>query len=323
MHGLPDFTPPADGEFAVNVKRLPKFEHSKAHMPRCIELYTPPLLIVPESSGRSLLAPKSWIARKPIVFPSSYYGFSAHSSKEADLVIALLHLLTHTELFRYHVLMTSSKMGAERRTFLKTSIENFPFPSIDLLSKRQRQRAVKLSGQLEAALKKPWKEINDFIFDLYGLDGYDRQVVKDTLEVAEPFKEAKDRANAPPLKTERKAFYVELQRLIAPSFNITHEAVSIDEVELVRKDILSPWHFFAVSLPATSGRLTQSTQKRLISQITKEANKTGCSRVVVHEKGRLLVGIIGQYRYWTLSRARLCALDILRHHLDAFPMRRS
>jgi len=323
MHGLLDFTPPANGEFAVNLKRLSEFKHSKAHMPRRIELYTPPLLIVPESPGRSLFAPKSWIVRKPIVFPSSYYGFSAHSSKEASLVIALLHLITHTELFRYHVLMTSSKMGAERRAFLKTNIEKFPFPTIDVLPKRQRKRAVKLSGQLETTTKKPWKEINDFIFDLYGLDEYDRQVVKDTLEVAEPFKEAKDRANAFPKETERNAFYIELQRLLAPSFDITNEKLSVDEVEIARQDIHSPWHFFAVSSTATSASLTQSMQKRLISQITAAANKTGCSRVVVHEKERLLVGIIGQYRYWTLSRARLCAVDIMRHHLDVFPMRRS
>jgi hypothetical protein len=323
MRGLPDFAPPENGGFSVDVSSLLEFGHATALRPRCMELYTPPLLIVPESPGSSLFAPKSWIVRKPIVFRSSYYGFSAHNSNEADLIMALLHLLTHTELFRYHVLITSSKMGAERRTFLKTSIENFPFPSIDLLSKRQRQRAEKLSGQLETAPKKPWKEINDFIFDLYGLDEYDRQVVKDTLEVAEPFKEAKDRANASPLKTERKAFYVELQRLIAPSFNITHETISVDEVEIARQDIHSPWHFFVITSTATSKSLTQSMQKRLISQITKEANKTGCSRVVIHEKGRLLIGIIGQYRYWTLSRARLCALDILRHHLDAFPMRKS
>ena len=323
MRKLPNFVPPENGCFSVDVSSLLEFGHSTALRPRCIELYTPPLLIVPESPGSSLFAPKSWIVREPIVFRSSYYGFSAHNSNEADLVMALLHLLTHTELFRYHVLITSSKMGAERRTFLKTSIENFPFPSIDLLSKRQRQRAVKLSSQLETASNKPWKKINDFIFDLYGIDEYDRQVVKDTLEVAEPFKEAKDRANAPPLETERNDFYIELQRLLAPSFNITHETVSIDEVEIAKQDILSPWHFFAVSSSSTSASLTQPAQKRLISQITKEANKTGCSRVVVHGKGRLLVGIIGQYRYWTLSRARLCALDILRHHLDAFPMRKS
>ena len=322
MRELPNFITPEDGGFLVDVSVLIKFGHLTAHMPRCKELYTPPLLIVPESPGRSLFSPKSWIVREPIVFSSSFYGFSAHNSKEADLIMALLHLLTHTELFRYHVLMTSSKMGAERRTFLKTDIENFPFPSIDLLSKRNRQHAVKLSGKLETAPQKPWKEINDFIFDLYGLDEYDRQVVKDTLEVAEPFKEAKDRANAPPLETERKAFYVELHRLIAPSFDITNEKLSVDEVEIARQDIHSPWHFFAISSTATSVSLTQSMQKRLISQFTKEANKTGCSRVVVHEKGRLLIGIIGQYRYWTLSRARLCTLDILRHHLDAFPMRK-
>jgi hypothetical protein len=323
MRGLPDFILPANDEFAVDVALLNEFKHSTAHKPRRMELYTPPLIIVPESPGSSPFSPKSWIVREPTVFRKSYYGFSAHGSKKADLVMALLHLLTHTDLFRYHVLMTSSRMGAERRTFLKENIEKFPFPAIDALSKRQQQRAVELSSQLETSSNKPWKEINDFFFDLYGLDEYDRQVVKDTLEVAEPFKEAKDRANAPPLEAERNAFYDELQRLLAPSFDVTHETVSIDEVEIAGQDILSPWHFFAVSSPFTSASLTQAAQKRLLSLIIRDANRTGCSRAVVHEKGRLLVGIIGQYRYWTLSRARLCALDILRHHLDAFPMGRS
>ncbi len=321
MIGLPDFIPPANGEFSVDVSLMPnKFKLSKVHAPRRMELYTPPLIIVPESPGSSLITPKSWVIRKPIVFRKSYYGFSAHGSGEADLIIPLLHLVTHSELFRYHVLMTSSRMGAERRTFLKENIENFPFPTIDVLPKRQRQRAVELSRLLEIEPSKPWEAINDFIFSLYGLDEYDRQVMKDTLEVAAPFKEARDRANSFPAKIKRNAFYAELQRLLAPSFDITHETVSIDEVEIATQDISSPWHFFTVSSPSTSATLTQAAQKRLVSQITKEANKTGCSRVVVHEKGLLLVGIIGQYRYWTLSRARLCALDILRRHLDVFPM---
>jgi hypothetical protein len=323
MIGLPDFILSAKGEFSVDVSLMPKFKRSKVHAPRRKELYTPPLIVVPESPGSSLFTPKSWVIREPIVFRKSYYGFSAHSSTDADLIIALLHLVTHSELFRYHVLMTSSRMGAERRTFLKENIEKFPFPTNDVLPKRQRQRAVKLSSQLETMSSKPWKAINDFIYDLYGLDEYDRQVVKDTLEVAAPFKEARDRANSAPAKNDRNAFYAELQRLLAPSFDVTHETVSIDEVEIAGQDILSPWHFFAVSSPFTSASLTQAAQKRLLSQIIRDANRTGCSRAVVHEKGRLLVGIIGQYRYWTLSRARLCALDILRHHLDAFPIERS
>ncbi len=321
MRGLPDFKPPANDGFAVNVATLPKFKAATAHRPRCIELYTPPMLIVPKSPGSSLFSPKSWIVREPAVFSQSYYGFSAAGSKEADWVIALLHLITHSDLFRYHALMTSSSMGAERRIFLKESIEDFPFPPRDLLSGQYGQRAIELSGQLETAARKPWEAINDFIFDLYGLDEYDRQVVKDTLKVAEPFKEARYLANAAPTEYDRNAFYAELQRLLNPSFKVTNETVSIYEIEIATQK--SPWRFFSVCSPSTSASLTQTAQKKLISEITEEANKTGCSRVIVHEEGRLLVGIIGQYRYWTLSRARLCAQDILRCHLDVFPIGRN
>lgn len=323
MYNLPDFTPPANGEFSVDVQSLHKFKRDTAHMPRCIELYTPPLLIVPESPGSSLFSPKSWIIQNPVVFSKSYYGFSAHGSKDASLIMALLHLITHTDLFRYHVLMTSSRMGAERRTFLKENLDVFRFPVIDRLSKSQQQLALDLSSQLANKANKPFNAINNFIFDLYGLDEYDRQVVKDTLEVSPPYKKARDRANSVPAKNDRNVFYVELQRLLAPSFAITEETIAVEEIEIANQNIDAPWYFFAVSSSSNAINLTQAEQKKLIAQITKEANKTGCSRIIVHGESRLLVGIIGQYRYWTLSRARLCALDILRHHLNVFPIGRS
>lgn len=147
--------------------------------------------------------------------------------------------------------------------------------------------------------------------------------MRDTIEVAEPFKEARNRANAPPGRTERNNFYVELQRLLVPSFAVTKETVSIDEVPITEQDDILPWYFFAVYSSFSSGKMLPRELNRLVTDITKEANKTGCSRVIVHEEGRLLVGMLGQYRYWTLSRARLCALDILRNYLDKFPMRSS
>jgi len=323
MNDLLDFTPPSNDEFSVDMSLLHNFPYSTALRPRNAKLYTPPMLIVPESPGNSRFSPKSWVLKTPVVFNKSYYGFSAHGSKEPDMAIALLHLITHADLFRYHVLMTSSRMGAERRTFLKGNLENFPFPAIDLFPESQRQQAIQLSLQLETAASKPWEEINDFIFDLYGLDKYDRQVIKDTLEVAPPYKKARDRANNAPAKKDRNAFYAELHRMLAPSFSVTDETVAIDGIEFAKQEFQSPWHFFTISSSSTTTCLTQAAVKELISQITEEANKTGCSRVIVHEVGRLLVGIIGQYRYWTLSRARLCALDILRYYLDVFPLGRS
>lgn len=319
MHGLPDFIIPANGEFLVDVQSLPKFKGSKAHMPRCMELYTPPLIIVPQSPGPSLTSAKSYLVHRAVVFNQSYYGFSAHGLND-NLPVYLLHLLTHSELFRYHVLMTSSRMGAERRTFLKTNIENFPFPIIDMLTKKQRQTTLELSSQLETLSDKPWKKINEFIYDLYGLDLYDRQVVKDTLEVAPPFKYARVLANSKPTRINRDKFYAELHRFLNPSFAITNDTIAIDEIRISEQNFGMPWYFFAVSSTSAYASMTQTSQKDLISQIAEEANRTGCSRVIVHEDQCLLVGIIGQYRYWTLSRARLCALDILRHHLDVFPI---
>ncbi len=321
MRALPDFVPPAKGQFSVDVASLRKFGHSTAHRPRDPELYAPPLLIVPQSPGASSTSAKSYLLHQPAVFRQSYYGFSARGLSDPSSVY-LLYLLTHSALYRYHVLMTSSRMAAERRTFIKENIENFPFPA-DLLSEGQRRRAKELSTQLETETSKPWEEINDFIFDLYDLDQSDRQVVKDTLEVAAPFKKERDRANKAPTENDRDAFYAELQGSLAPSFDLTNETVSIQDVEIEKKELSSPWQFFSVSSSSAPTTLTPTAQKHLIAQITEEADKTGCSRVIVHEEGRLLVGIISQYRYWTLSRARLCALDILRYYLDAFPIRKN
>ncbi len=320
MSELPDFTPPAKDEFVVDVSSLKKIGFSTAHRPRDPELYIPPLLIVPQSPGASATAAKSYFLREAVVFNQSYYGFSSKSCSNS-LHVALLYLLTHSELFSFFLLATCSRMGAERRTMTKSDLENFKFPAINRLSDRQRNHIETLSKQLESAPIKPWQAINDFIFDLYGLDEYDRQVIRDTLSVASPYKESRDRANSAPSRNERNLFHAELQRLLAPSFAITDEAVSVTEVEIEKQDYTAPWYFFTV-LPKSPNQ-HKASLNTLISQVMREANRTGCSRALVHEEGCLLVGIIGQYRYWTLSRARLCALDILRNHLDVFPVEKS
>lgn len=317
----PDFAPPANSAFSIDLASLSKFKFSEAHRPREPELYNPPMLIVPESPGQSPFSPKSWIARNKILFNSSYYGFSAHGNKWGTEGLSFLHLITHSDLFKYHVYMTSSKMAAERRAFLKSDLENFPFPVIDQLPSTQRRQAISLSEQLESADVKPWKEINEFIFDLYGMDKYDRQVIKDTLEVAAPYKTERERANVAPSKVDRDAFYTELQQSLTPYFTVTNEEVAIDELSITKPDRTPSWYFFTITSKTNSSDIATISHNAFISQIVAEANKTGCSRVNVHEEGSLLVGIIGQYRYWTLSRARLCALNIIRHHLDVFPLR--
>lgn len=322
MYGLPDFDAPHKGMFLVTPALFKKFEQHTAHRPRCIELYSPPLLVVPESPGSSNLTAKSWPVRDTVVFRKSFYGFSANGYDHGEVAITLLHLITNSELFHYHVLMTSSRMGAERRTFLKENIDNLPFPEIEQLSKQYKQDSISLSYRLENDISKPWDAINDYIYDLYELDKYDRQVIRDTLAVSTPYKRSRERANATPTGIERHNFYEALLRFLEPSFAVANERISIEEAAITKRKSHHPWYFFSISTGATSKISSQVIGREYIGKIVEEANKTGCSRVIIHEEGILFVGIIGQYRYWTLTRARLCALDILRNHLDAFPVGR-
>lgn len=322
MNGLPDLKLPSKGDFGVDVALLKKFNEHSAHMPRCLELYTPPLLVIPQSPGGGAYSPKSYLLYDPICFNQSFYGFSTAGYKHADSVAAFLHLITHSELFQYHVLMTSSRMGAERRTFLKENIENFPFPEIESLSTQQRQKTVNLSSQLRNDNNKPWQDINNFIFEIYGLDKFDKQVIKDTLAIATPYKKSRQKANAAPGKIERSAFYKTLSQFLEPSFSVTNEQVFIQEAAITKQAPHPPWYFFSISTNAAPKKSSQAITAEHINKLVEEANRTGCSWVIIHEEGMLLVGIIGQYRYWTLTRARLCALDILRHHLDVFPVGR-
>ena len=48
------------------------------------------------------------------------------------------------------------------------------------------------------------------------------------------------------------------------------------------------------------------------------ANESGASRVVLELEGGLAVAVLNQRRYWTLSRARLCAAEIINRHMAVF-----
>ena len=177
--------------FSINYGSLRTWKQSysreTAHLPRSKRLYRPPLLIVPQSPGKGRLKPKSYRSlKKGVTFSQSYYGFSAAGHPDAEVLVSLLYLITHSLLFQYYCLMASSRIGAERRTFIKVDLDSFPFPDFQKLTSAQKRRILDLADKLETQAPKPWGQIDRFIFDLYGLDEDDATVVRDTLAVAAP-----------------------------------------------------------------------------------------------------------------------------------------
>ncbi len=319
MKGLPDFQKPESNAYQVSISSLPPFERGTLHGPRKKVLYLPPLLIIPQALGNSMFSPKSYILRSSVVFKKSYYGYSANQHPEKDLLISFLHLLTHSKLFRYYALMTSSKFGTERRTIHKSELDTIPIPDLKTL-KKKKEICLSLSKRLETEKDKPWMLINNFISEAYGLEEYDFQVIEDSLNVGSPFQDSRSKACAYPSPKKQKNFYKYLYELLAPSFVITGEDVKINPIDFGSKQP-SPWIFFSISSSTHYDLFSAKDEKYLINQALEEADNTGCSRVFIPYEGKLLVGLLAQYRYWTLSRAHLCGLHILRKYLDNFPIK--
>jgi hypothetical protein len=320
---LPLFEDP-EIEFRVRFADLKTFleQHGRVapDRPRDERLYQPPLLIVPKSPGEDRSQPKSYRSLKQeICFSSSYYGFSAAGHADAGVLVSLLYLITHSLLFQYFCLMFSSSLGAERRTFLKVDLESFPFPDPGALVNHQKRRILALAEALETSATKPWKKIDDFVFELYGLDDDDATVVKDTLTVGAPYQSVRGPAEQSPDAKDTATFRSYLEDMLQPAFQVAGQSVRVELLPVAAvagpRDPL--WRFAGIVLKGDQLPPIDA----LLRSLMEEANKAAASRVVMRvPEGGLVLGVLNQRRFWTRSRARLCGLYILRNHLDAFPL---
>ena len=83
----------------------------------------------------------------------------------------------------------------------------------------------------------------------------------------------------------------------------------------IRPATFSPFGVLLLSNSKTDVNLSDDFFQRNILPL---ANQTGATQIIQQVKGGLLIGLLNQYRYWTPSRARLLAAEILRHHMSEF-----
>ena len=91
-----------------------------------------------------------------------------------------------------------------------------------------------------------------------------------------------------------------------------------------RRELLEkPGYEFEIVLPSVSEVLAdwvtirETTAWNAMRKAMEVANQHGCSRIIVHapRKRGLLLGLLNQRRWWTVTRARLCAQHIIRERL--------
>jgi hypothetical protein len=314
LHDLPDLNDTDQFDFVVRADQLQKFAHPTAYRPRKREIYSKPLFLVKESPGIERANGWALLSGVDVAFNQSFYGYSAAGHPDGELLVRYLHLLVHSLLWMHYALLTSPKLGAERRTVYKSDLDDFPVVPLTTLSDAQKRKVLVLSSRLEGADRTVFPDLDKFFGSVYGLDDLDTEVIRDTLSVCLPYKESRERACKRPSDSERRSFCQRLESFLSPFFKVIGE---LPEVALTWNDAFdrAPFSLLTLGVLGQQGLSAGGDVDRTVLQL---ANETGATQII-REAGRgLVIGILNQYRYWTPSRARLLAAHILQNHTASF-----
>ena len=315
--GKPNLTSIENGIFHVDISLLDSFQRETLYFPKKHEIYKAPLFLLKETSPSCREEGYGLIASEEVAYNRSFYGYSAHGHSNGDSLVRYLLIFSHSALWIHHRLVTSSKLGAERRTVYKSTFDDFPIVPFDKLKAKQRTTVKRLSNRLLKADTSVFPEIDTLFAELYGLDEYDLMVIRDTLETAMPFQVARMRACNPPSKEDILNFTRTLKKTLQPFFEVTNETLELNIVAPSTKTSAYglPFQFILLQRQGTNAALPPKAIRNTILSL---AEGSGATRVIQHLSGALLVGVCNQYRYWTPSRARLLAAEIARDHLTVF-----
>ena len=180
LHGFPLVTK-ADLEPFVVSDSLDLFESDSAEGPRSRDTYRAPLLLVREflqDGGRAICA----VAERDVVFTDAFFG--AALPRERVGTAHLLATILSSSLASWFFLMTGSTFGLSMRRLLLRDIEILPIPDLDIAGgSTAGRRLIEFGGRLriDSPTVQEWKEIDEAVLDLYGLNPADRIVARDGL----------------------------------------------------------------------------------------------------------------------------------------------
>jgi predicted RNA methylase len=315
LRDLPDLNDTGLFEFVVRPDRLQKFAHPTAYRPRKREVYRKPLVLVKESPGVERERGRALLSGVDVAFNESFHGFSGAGHPEGNLLVRYVHLFVHSQLWMHYALVTSPKFGAERRKVYKSDLDDFPIVPLSRLSEEQRRELWSLSKRLERGDTTVFPEVDKFFGGLYGLDALDVEVIQDTLSVCLPYKESRERACQRPDNSESQSFCQRLESLLLPFFKVLGK---YPEVMLrKRSDVVDDSPFSVLTL-GIRGQEVCAAGDDVHRRVLQLASETGATQMIRETEQGLVIGILNQYRYWTPSRARLLAADILQHHAVFF-----
>ena len=132
-----------------------------------------------------------------------------------------------------------------------------------------------------------------------------------------PFESVRARASAPPSQKQRREFRARMEGVLRPFFKRLGQTVSVDLPKL--RGLTNECPFSVVRI-TNEQELDLEVEDDIARQALELANRTGASMAIIETDTprTRFIGVLNHARYWTPSRARLCAIRMLRDGMAPF-----
>lgn len=298
-----------NGRPLINESLLPSFnddeEISYIERDRESEIYQGPLVIIPENSKGT---PMCYLGKRSLIYSQSYLGISTCAHDEPELLAVYLSIVLRTDIRRYIGLLTTSRYGVNRNTLPIETTEQMQIPLFETLSVQDKAYCKTVlerwkSGDLETEEHRA--ELFAWVCSLYHVSSQDQQVINDTLATLCPSK--RSAAQKHPTQQAVKSYRAIIQKSLTDIYKLYGVEQRTPRVS-ASSLLVSGWRFIEIGDESDLNASEANLIAGIIEQLSKDE---GLSQCIVPVGNKMLVGRLNQYRYWTKSRARLMAHDIL------------
>lgn len=314
-------------KYQVDVASLQPLIKQKLERSRDVEIYKSPLVIA--TRGLKTSGFFAAFSQEDVVYVDTYIGISVPS---AQVNIAhYLNGILNSSLTTYFLFLTASSWGIERDEIKSQDLERLPIPLPNDNNERIVNQVIAVEEKLrhsrtEVEQKSLQQELDEIIFNLYGLSAAERVVVKDTVNLTIDLfmRRGKSKAIQRPKLAELESYAKHLISVIQPFLQTLNERTIVADVIDVGKAPLQIVKFRLIPISERNqivqtilGQQLETVLNRIAEQLPQQiANRIYTRRDLRIYAGEDIYIVKPAKRiYWTQSAGLNDADIILAEHL--------
>jgi hypothetical protein len=313
-------------KYQINLSKLELLPYLEMEAVRQLEIYKAPLIIINQSPD--LKGVYSAFCEEDVVYTKRYSGasFSQENLQLAHYINAILN----SSVSNYFLFLTSSSWGVERDELFTQDLSRLPIPTPNAENANLVSKIVAIEQQLRTSTSAEHQnvkhQLNEAVFELYGLDQTEKVLVEDGVNLTINLRMEREASIAlsKPTLAELKLYALQLIGVIQPFLQTLRERVLVADVIQVNN---SPLQIVKFSFLLAPGReyVVQANEvqelKAVLNRIAEQLPQQIADRIYTRRDLRIYTGqdiyIIkpAQKRYWSRSAGLNDADLILSEHL--------